>query len=184
MRTIVQQMSDVRATPLETAVMAAPRGRYPASAHDAVNSGSGISRIPTMTGVTSARTPSRRITRQGYERALAGPTDRTYQRPRLVVRRTRCEESTLGTGASRRSRRTGFRRGPAAILRRSATERAGPREPGGQRSREQGASAAADGDRATRSPRSAGRPAEPRQRRNLPNTPDAGGVLVCGRVAP
>src|SRR5262249_51243590 len=112
MRTMVQQIREVRATPIETAVMAATSGRYPASAQAAVNSGSETRRIPTMTGVTSARTPNRRITTQGYGRSFVPPTDRTYQRRRLVVRRTRCGESTFVGAGVQGCPRTGFGRGP------------------------------------------------------------------------
>ena len=66
MRTIVQVMNEVSATPMVTAVMAATTDRDPSSTHDAVSPGLEMNRIPTMTGATSARTPRRRITLQGY----------------------------------------------------------------------------------------------------------------------
>ena len=66
MRTIVQVMNEVSATPMVTAVMAATTDRDPSATHDAVSPGLEMNRIPTMTGATSARTPRRRITPQGY----------------------------------------------------------------------------------------------------------------------
>src|SRR6476659_9559207 len=78
MRTIVQAMNEVRATPMVTAVMAATTERDPSDTHDAVSPGLEMNRIPTMTGATSARTPRRRITPQGYASSTPPRTCRTY----------------------------------------------------------------------------------------------------------
>src|SRR5438046_450550 len=86
MRTIVQVMNEVSATPMVMAVMAATTDRDPSATHDAVSPGLEMNRIPTMTGATSARTPRRRITPQGYAGWRPARTDRTYHESRLVVR--------------------------------------------------------------------------------------------------
>src|SRR6478736_4812092 len=78
MRTIVQAMNEVMATPMVTAVMAATTERDPSDTHDAVSPGLEMNRIPTMTGATSARTPRRRITAQGYAWSCQPRTDRSY----------------------------------------------------------------------------------------------------------
>src|SRR4249919_1362851 len=145
MRTIVQVMNEVSATPMVTAVMAATTDRDPSSTHDAVSPGLEMNRIPTMTGATSARTPRRRITLQGYAWRHPARTDRTYHERQAGSTPCPCGLGADGLDAAAAVL------GPLrpAILRPPSHERAGPANPGGQRSRLQGASAVPRGVRAT-----------------------------------
>ena len=99
--------------------MAATTDRDPFTTHDAVRSGLVTNRVPTATGATSARTPSRRITLKGYvaERFPDGAGG-TSERPAGST------ASRLGRGVVRRRLR-----GPRPALLysgRPRNERAGP----------------------------------------------------------
>src|SRR6476660_9712290 len=131
MRTIDHAMNELRPTPMVTPVMAATTDRDPSATHDAVSPGLEMNRIPTMTGATSARTPRRRITPQGYAGSCPARTDRTYHGRQAgstpcgsMAGPARCDAARAVLGLVR-----------PAILRPPSHERAGPANPGGQRSR-------------------------------------------------